>query len=57
MIILKANLYRKDYSLDNECYYHREEYNPEMVSFIHHIKEYYSEQVSVNFVKKDIAQI
>ena len=55
IMIIEANIYRC--SLGDEYYYHRGEYNPEIVSFIHHIKGYYSEWVSTNFVEKDKVQI
>ena len=41
-ILIETNLCKKEYSLDNEYYYYREEYDLKIVSFTHYKKEYYS---------------
>lgn len=33
-IVIEVNLYREEYSLDDEYYSYKEEYNQEMVNFI-----------------------
>jgi len=56
-IVIEADLYRKEYSLDDECHSHKEECNTEMINFIYYKEEYYSRWVSIILSEKDATWI
>ena len=52
-IVIEADLYRKGYSLDDECHSYKKECNTEMMNFIYYKEEYYSRWVSIILSEKD----